>query len=475
MKPILCFTTLLFSAATVSAQVSPERIRAILKHEVEARRSKSIIVGIIDAKGRQVFAEGVLSDENPVPPDSNTLYEIGSITKVFTTLLLADMHLRKELDIQNFIGQYLPKTVKPPVRNGKEITLLNLATHRSGFPRTAFNLDPKNPDNPYTDYSLQQLYAFVNGVQLNRDIDSRWQYSNIGYTLLGQILSVVGQKSYEDLVQERICGPLQLNSTFFKAPKGQRYTIAQGHTEYGAPAAAWDLLPLAGGGGQRSNVKNMLTFAAANLGLINSELQPAMELCHQLQAKKDGNDEYMTMGWTLKNDDGKEILYKDGGTGGYRTFLGIDKINKRAVVVLSNSNNGVTDIGVHLLDSSARLKPYHYRWALLDTLRSTMAQKGVEVGLDLYRQLKASGNPDFLFNEHQLNHLGNEWRRAKKIKDAIKIFELNRQEYPQSAMVYESLAETYRRSGQKQKAIPYLEQAQKLEPQNQHWTWLLQN
>lgn len=475
MKPILCLTTLLFSVATISAQVSPERIRAILKQEVEARRSKSIIVGIIDANGRQVFAEGILSDENPMPPDSNTVYEIGSITKVFTSLLLAQMSMNHQLNLSDPIAQFLPPAVLSPRRNDKEITLLSLATHRSGFPRNAYNLDPQNPDNPFTDYSLAQLHAFVSGVRLNRDIDSRWQYSNIGYTLLGQILASAGHKTYEDLVLDKICAPLKLSNTWFKTPKGQKPTIAQGYTEYGKPAAAWDLLPLAGGGGLRSTVKDMLRFAAANMGMVPSELQPAMDLCHEQQSKKDGTDEYMSLGWTINKAEGREIVYKDGGTGGYRSFLGIDKIHQRAVVVLCNSNNGVTDIGLHLLDSNLRLKPYHYPWTLLDTLRNTMEQKGLEAGLALYRELKASGNESFLFNEHQLNQLGNEWRRAKKIKGAIKIFELNRQEYPQSAMVYESLAETYRRNGQKQKAIAYLEQAQKLEPDNQRWTWLLQN
>jgi tetratricopeptide (TPR) repeat protein len=145
------------------------------------------------------------------------------------------------------------------------------------------------------------------------------------------------------------------------------------------------------------------------------------------------------------------------------------------VVILSNSNNSVTDIGWHVLDSTRKVEPYKYRWALLDTLRITFKTKGVDAVTELYQQLKASKNASFIFNENQLNYLGNELRKDKKIKEAIKIYELNAKEYPKSTLAYESLGETYKLNKNKKMAVKYFEKAFQSDPQNQHWTYMLEN
>ncbi|MCW3123704.1 MAG: hypothetical protein JWQ38_3196 [Flavipsychrobacter sp.] len=464
---------LLITVNSVFGQIQADSIRSIIKREVAAKRIKSIIVGIIDSNGtRQIISEGILSDKNPVLPDANTIYEIGSITKVFTSLVMVDMSVKRELDINDPVAKFLPKTVKVPTRNDKEMSLRSLSTHRSGLPRNGYNADPKNLDNPFADYTTKQLYEFISNIELNRDIDTKWQYSNIGYALLGHILTTVEHKDLGVLIDEHICRPLGMRNTFLSLPPKRKLTVAPGHTEYGKPAGNWDF-PLPGGGGLRSNVNDMLTFAAANLGSTKTSILPAMELSHIKQAKKDGNDGYVTLAWTLWSDDGKYILFKDGGTGGYRSFLGIDKVHKIGVVILSNSNNIITDIGLHILDSTSKLKPYIYPWSLLDTIRATVKIKGVPAGIALYQQLKASGNASFTFDEAQLNYLGHELRKQKKIKEAIKIFEFNATEYPKAAIVYESLGELYKRDGNAKMAISYFEKLAAMEPDNLHWRYIL--
>lgn len=166
MKKYVIITFLLTATNIVSAQIPIDSIKTIIKQEVADKRSKSIIVGIIDANGRQIFAAGVKSDSDSTLPDGNTIYEIGSITKVFTSLLLADMSLKHQLNLNDPISKGLPKNVKTPVRNGKEISLFSLATHRSGMPRFPYNVDPKNLDQPYIDYTV---INFTNTSQiLNR-------------------------------------------------------------------------------------------------------------------------------------------------------------------------------------------------------------------------------------------------------------------------------------------------------------------
>ncbi|WP_312765964.1 serine hydrolase [Epilithonimonas sp.] len=467
-------TLLAFASQITFAQLSADSIKAIIKQEVANKRSKSIVVGIIDKNGRQIYSEGVVSDENPVLPDGNTVYEIGSITKVFTSLLLADMSLKHEVNLNDPISKFLPKNVKSPTRNGKEITLSNLSTHRGTFPRFPYNVDPKNLDEPYADYSVKRLYEYVSDFKPGFDIDSRWQYSNVGYGVLGEILtSVAYQKNYETFVEDVICKPLGMKSTVITFTPEIKKRTAIGHSEYGEPADFIELGAIEACGGFRSTANDMLTFAAANLGFIKSDIYPAMELTHLKQAKKDGNKGYATLGWTLYNDDGKYIIFKDGGTPGYRTFLGIDNKNGFAVVVLSNSNNGVTDIGNHIIDSTSKIMPYKYPWKLLDTLRTTVNQSGVASGIDLYKRLKSSKKSDLYFNENQLNYLGHELRKASKINDAIKIFELNAAEYPNSTLPYESLGEIYKRNNNKKKAIECFRKAQQLEPENPRWKFLL--
>lgn len=473
MKRYFIMVLFIASCNLVVGQIPVDSIKKIIKQEVDNKRSKSIVVGIVNDQGRQIVAEGKISDANPALPDGNTIYEIGSITKVFTSLLLADMSLKQQLDVNDPISKFLPQGLKTPVRSGKEISLLSLSTHRSGMPRFPYNTDPYDLDNPYADYTIQQLYEYLSNFNPDYEIDSRWRYSNIGYGLLGNILATVADISFESLVKQQICEPLNMNSTVISLTSELKRNTAIGHTEYGKPTVFTDLPTLEGAGAFRSNVNDLLTFVEASLGFIKTDLYPAMELTHILQAKKDGNDTYTTMGWTLSNDDGKYNLFKDGGTAGYRTFIGIDKVNKTGVVVLSNTNNSVTDIGWHILDPTHKVEAYKYPWALLDTLRTTVQARGVEAAIELYSRLKASENKSYVFNENQLNYLGNELRREKKIKEAIKIYELNLNEYPKSALVYESLGEIYKRTSKKVLAIKYFKKALENEPDNPHWSYIL--
>ena len=194
-------------------QLPTDSIRSIIRKEVDNKRSASIIVGIIDPNGRTIISYGKANEDSSQPPDGNTLYELGSITKVFTSILLADMVIKGELKLDDPISKFLPKSVKSPIRKGREITLLDLATQTSGLPRDPDNLDSKDPANPLADYTVEQMYAFISSYTLTRDIGARYQYSNYGVGLLGHILCLAAGTDYETLVKQRICEPLKMNNT----------------------------------------------------------------------------------------------------------------------------------------------------------------------------------------------------------------------------------------------------------------------
>ena len=130
------------------------------------------------------------------------------MTKVFTSLLLMDMTRHGEIALTDPVSKYLPASVKVPERNNRKITLADLSTQSSGLPRMPTNFAPKDQMNPYADYSVQQMYDFLSGYQLTRDIGSQYEYSNLGVGLLGHVLSLRAGTSYEALVRSRICDPL---------------------------------------------------------------------------------------------------------------------------------------------------------------------------------------------------------------------------------------------------------------------------
>ena len=145
--------------------------------------------------------------------NGDTVFEIGSVTKVFTSLLLSEMVQNGQMALSDRVAKYLPETVKLPDKDGKQITLVDLATHTSGLPRTPTNFAPQYWNNPYVDYSVQQLYEFLSSYELTRDPGSQYEYSNLGAGLLGFVVARRAGMSYEELVRKRICDSLEMKST----------------------------------------------------------------------------------------------------------------------------------------------------------------------------------------------------------------------------------------------------------------------
>ena len=345
--------------AAQSSQVpSDSEIRNILIERIDKeKQSVGIVVGVIDLSGRRIVSYGNLAKGDKRTLDGNTIFEIGSVTKVFTSLLLADMVQRGEVALTDPVAKYLPAGVKMPERGGKQITLQDLATHTSGLPRLPENLSPKDPNNPYADYSMDQLYKFLSGYQLTRDIGSQYEYSNLGGGLLGHVLARRLGMDYEGAVQARIIHPLGMSSTGITLSPDMKLRLATGHSPAMEPVANWDLPTLAGAGALRSTAEDMLTFVAANLGYVKSPLTPAMAAMLAPRRPTGMPELEIGLGWHILTHDGHEIVWHNGGTGGYRSFIGFDSKTRVGVVALSNASTdtGVDDIGRHLLNASLPL------------------------------------------------------------------------------------------------------------------------
>lgn len=357
----LLLSLLVGSAGTVAGQtaISDDQIRDILRDRVDvARKSVGIVVGLIDEKGTRVISYGKPIKTSSEPLNGDSVFEIGSVTKVFTATLLADMVERGEVRLEDPISKYLPANVKVPSRNGKEITLLDLSTQTSGLPRLPGNFAPKDSQNPYADYSVDQLYQFLSGYTLTRDIGSKYEYSNLGVGLLGHVLARRAGKDYETLVVSRVLEPLKMTSTRITLTPDMKLRLATGHNPALLPVPNWDLPTLAGAGALRSTVNDLLKFIGANLGLSKTRLMKAMEMAHQSRHVTGIPDLEIGLNWHLLKKFDSVIVWHNGGTGGYHSFIGFDPRQRRGVVVLSNSANDIDDIGRHLLVSQYPLAKY---------------------------------------------------------------------------------------------------------------------
>ncbi len=341
-------------SSAVAQMPADVEIRKILADRVGAADlGSTIVVGVIDAQGRRVVAYGSLAKGDARKPGGDTVFEIGSMSKVFTSLLLMDMTRRGEVAVSDPVAKFLPETVKVPERGGRKITLADLSTQSSGLPRLPSNLAPKDSGNPYADYSVQQLYDFLSGYKLTRDIGSQYEYSNLGVGLLGHALALRAGKSWEELVRTRICDPLGMANTRVTLTPDMKARLAVGHSAALAAVPNWDIPTLAGAGALRSTANDVLIFLAANLGYVKTPLAQAM--ADEVSIRRPvGGDMEIAYGWHVQNKDANSIIWHNGGTGGYRTYMGFDPKARTGVVVLSNVSTaaGPDDIGRHLLNAS---------------------------------------------------------------------------------------------------------------------------
>lgn len=343
---------------TGSTLPSDSDVYAIIKQRVDDKRSAGMVVGMIDRDGTtRVVAYGDPGPGQP-PLDGNSVFEIGSISKVFTSTVLAQMVLEHTVSLDDPVQKFLPSSVRVPSRNGKQITLGNLSVQNSGLPRLPGNLHPKDPSNPYADYTVQQMYDFLSHYDLPRDPGERFEYSNLGVGLLGHVLSRIAGTTYEDMERRRIWAPLGMAHTAVVLTPWMRAHLALGHDAQGTVVPLWDLPTLAGAGAIRSTANDLLEFVAANLHPERGPLGHALAFAHQERGSAGGPGIGIGLNWIVQHIGADTIVWHNGGTGGYRTFLGFRPSHGMGVVVLTNSGNeGADDVGMHLLDRTLPLAP----------------------------------------------------------------------------------------------------------------------
>jgi CubicO group peptidase (beta-lactamase class C family) len=331
-------------------------LEAILRQRVESGKTPGIVVGVLDAAGTRFIAHGAGSP-GPAVLDSATLFEIGSITKTFTSAVLADMAARGEIALDDPVSKHLPAGTRVPAGAERVITLADLATHFSGLPRLPNNLSPRDIRNPYADYTTEKLYAFLAAHQLRRAPRESFEYSNLGAGLLGHALALRAGTDYESLVRTRVLAPLGMRDTKITLTAADSARLAAGHNAGGQVVPVWDLASLQGAGALRSSAADMIRYLAANIAAhadpaSQSPLAAALRLTHEPRHNLGpGADIGLAWGRSVTTR-GDTVYSHDGGTGGHRSFAAFDPARRVAVIVLSASAADINDIGRHLLDES---------------------------------------------------------------------------------------------------------------------------
>lgn len=334
------------------------KINQITKDYVSKRENVALTIGVIQQGHHYIKGFGQVSNADHSLPNTHTIYEIGSVTKVFTGTILAKLVNDGIVALDDPVRLYFPEEIvnqlSPSIQS---ITLRQLATHTSGLPTLpdSFLANIKDSTNPYLHYTAQEMYAALAAQKLLSEPGQRYEYSNVGMGLLGHLLSLKTSQPYEDLVKEIICQPLGMTDTTIHLTPEQQQRFTPGHSPDGALTSNWDFDVMAPAGGFRSTANDLLMFLQANLR--ESDAQRSAILARSQEPYFEPSD-ILGIGlawhiWTLGN---KQVVHwHNGGTGGYMSFIGFDKAQQTGIVILSNygdafaSDNSVDEMAIRIL------------------------------------------------------------------------------------------------------------------------------
>ncbi len=324
-------------ADDLQAVLDRDLAAALKTGELAPSTGAGVSIAVVDHKVRRVFSYGVAR------PDS--IFEIGSITKTFTGLILSQMVEQGKVKFDDPVRDLLPPgTVQKPA--GPEITLLDLATQHSGLPRMPDNFKPVHGENPYADYHAANLYEYLAKHGVAKPDKPEFLYSNLGFGLLGQALSARASKSYKALLAEEVLGPLEMRDTAIALTPAQQARFLPGHTAGHRPAHAWDLDAFAGAGAIRSTASDMLVYLEANLhpekvrpagsSPADKTIVAALVQSHELHA--DAAGQKIALAWLFDPQSGN--YWHNGATGGYSAYVFLNPKGDYAAVVLLNTTIG---------------------------------------------------------------------------------------------------------------------------------------
>lgn len=334
-------------------------LEARLSARLAAAGRGAIVVGLLNGASARFVSVGTIEGESEGRPvDADTLFELGSVSKVFTATLLAEMVERGELRLDTPVTDLLPPGahLAPADASARPITLGDLSSHVSGLSRMPKQFTPKNILDPYADYDAAALFAELGAVPPPRGPGVRFEYSNLGAGLLGELLGRRLGQGYEAAVRARVLEPLALRDTHTDTPAAWTARLASGFDAASNPTPHWRFAALAGAGAWRSSAKDMVKFLAASISPQAVPLGRAMRSTQTPRADTDIPDTRIGLGWLVRQKNGRTIVWHNGGTGGFHTWLGFDAERRLGAVLLTSTGLDIDDLGFNLLDAASPVK-----------------------------------------------------------------------------------------------------------------------
>ncbi|HEY9256946.1 serine hydrolase domain-containing protein [Chitinophaga sp.] len=320
-------------------------VEHVVRGYIQKGNTCGLVLAVINKGKVRKYSYGSVNKKLKQLPDAeNTIFEIGSVTKTFNSLILAEEVVAGRMKLNDPINLYLPDSIPALNFHGKAITLQDLANHTSGFPRLPANIfnSSVDPKDPYKHYPVDSLYSFLMRYQPSVMPGTLFSYSNYGAGVLGTILERTLDSSFEQLILSRICQRLNMSHTGITLSNAAQRNLAQGYNETGEATLPWDLASLKASGAIRSTLNDMVKYARAQIEM-KGPLHKAIALSHQPTFV--GKEQSMGLGWRINRNGQHTYLHHSGGTGGFRSFVGFDPDRKIAVVILSNAAEDVTTIG----------------------------------------------------------------------------------------------------------------------------------
>jgi serine-type D-Ala-D-Ala carboxypeptidase/endopeptidase len=386
------------AAAAKASHVPPTdtRVKEILTQRIDIdRQAVGLAAIIVEGDQVSISTHGAIGLEKATPITADTLFEVGSITKTFTALLLADMVIKGEVKLDDPVEKWLPGWSKSGLRGlklrdhaGAPIRLVDLATHRSGLPRIPDNMPNGTRADLYVDYRKRELLVYLKSreVQMETDAgttstkrDETYAYSNLGFGLLGYVLARAADMSHSELLQKRVLTPLALSSTYLDVPRSEFSRFSNAHyLDRDATLKQnrhWHFDVIAPAGALVMSARDLGRYAQAASGAIDTPLKAAFLLAQQRHGNGVSPKNPQGLGWVIARINERTMHHHNGMTGGFTASLWVDPERKSAAAVLANANVPFTDIALHLLEPSIPLNNLAaMRAAAVTVDAKTMAQ-----------------------------------------------------------------------------------------------------
>ncbi|HEX3599324.1 MAG TPA: serine hydrolase domain-containing protein [Lacipirellulaceae bacterium] len=389
-----------------SQDLTDQWVEKTAKPLVENKVVDGLSIGYIEGEHWGIVHLGT-ANQAKEKPNNLTVYELGSISKLFTSLLLSDAVVRGDINLNATVEVPNPAGIRLPSRDGRSIKWIDLSTHRSGLPPLPSNMPLTDLVNPYRDYDSKKAAEFLNQYELPRKPGERQEYSNFGASVLGYLLAQKAGKSYEELLRERITEPLKMTDCTVSLSDDQTKRLATPHDKFGSAASQWAFADLPGAGGVHATMRDMMRFARAQLNPPSATFGEAIDLAWKQHTEADASGAAMGLGWMIAGDG--QTRWHNGGTGGFSTALFINRNIKSAVIVLCNTHvsNEIDQLAIKLIQKAAGAPA---REEVKPEANATSGHDSTKLPIDAKLRSRLVGryqlNPNFIFDvQDQDGHL----------------------------------------------------------------------